>query len=754
MDGESWDALIDPENPHGPTHAQFGMRMLLKYLGLLPSHVEPLPGLSLSPAQQARDWLTGEIMRPSATAAEWHLRIGGDAARVARGLEGVELLEASTPREEACQLALRIRAELSTPGRTVALVTPDRELALRIKAELSRWHIEADDSAGTSLNHTLEGSLFILILDLIASPREPVAWASLLHHPLVALGHDPEAARRIASHFDLVALRYGQWRGDIETLVSSLETLRFGIAEDPYAHPALVRLAAEDWNALSLYGAALADAMNPLLDLAKANEPAGLDSVIAPVIAAFERLTRPVDIWRGEFGEALGSALISMRHEAVFCPAAPFTRAAQTIVELIRNSFVRPPRQQGSRFAILGLLEARLIRADLMIMGSLNEAVWPSQPATGPWLNRPMRAALGLAAPEKDIGLAAHDFAQGFGAGRVILSWSKRVGDAPATPSRWLLRLKMLAAAADMGRDLPNRWQAWARALDHVEQGKPVSRPEPRPGVRLASISVSQVEKLHRDPYAVYARSLLNLVPLEPYAARPEASERGTLIHKALEDFTEAYKLALPADPAAELMRIGYERFAPRLDDPDIRGFWWPRFCRIAQWFAAEEARLRREAATVMTESRGSLTLMIAGEPFRLSGRADRIDIRQDRTIRILDYKTGTVPTRKQVVQGYAPQLTLEAEMIARGAFRGIPALPVSELIYMKLSGGDPAGEIKAMDVDDIAALAKRHLAELEQKLANLFTGVEAWIPRRAMQNTEDESEYDHLSRWREWRRA
>ncbi len=754
MDEQSWETLGEESNAQGPAHPQYGMRQLLKSMGLLPAHVELLPGLVRRAEAEDRDWLASEVMRPAATADRWYRTIATNRHRIGNGLTGVEPMEAANPREEAAQIALRIRGELELPDRTVALVTPDRELALRVKGELSRWAIAADDSAGTSLTRTLEGSLFYLFLDLAGRPQNPVSWASLIHHPLTNFGGEAESARWAAAHFDLVFLRHGQWQGNLAQLVSGFDHIKDRTEGDRFAHPSIRRMTEDDWAALRRYAANLAHILTPLVRQTADNAATNLDIVTTFIVDVFEQCVSPADPWKSAAGESLSSCLIAILQEGHYFPETTFRRACLTLSDLIARPRVRTPMLGGARFAILGLLEARLIRADLMIVAGLNETVWPEQPDTGPWLNRPMRHKLGLESPEREIGLVAHDFIQAFGSPNVVLSWSKRRGDAPATPSRWLLRLDMLRKAAGMEDIKLNSWHAWSRELDQVDVSKPVKRPAPRPKARLAGISISQVEKLYRDPYAIYAAHLLDLKPLEGFASRAEASERGTLVHDALAQFIAAYPGALPADAEARLIEMGRGVFGERLVDPDIRAFWWPRFRRIAKWFIAEETILRVDALTIITERSGQLALSVAGEAFRLSGRADRIDVLHNRRVRVIDYKTGVVPSPKQVEEGYSPQLTLEAAMIARSGFRDIPAYPASELLYIKLSGGEPAGELKPVAVNMASALADRHLETLVAKLENLASGIEAYMPLRMPFSDNDVSDYDHLSRRAEWERS
>jgi ATP-dependent helicase/nuclease subunit B len=386
-------------------------------------------------------------------------------------------------------------------------------------------------------------------------------------------------------------------------------------------------------------------------------------------------------------------------------------------------------------------------------MAGLNEGVWPGPADCGPWINRPMRDILGMKQPESQIGQTAHDFVQAFGNAHVKLVWSRRIGDSPATPSRWIHRLQMILDTAGLKKHFAtSRWPALARRLVEPVAVIPAGMPKPRPPVTLRprALSVTRIEKLIRDPYAIYARHVLGLEPLKPIAAAPDPARRGIIFHGAIGDFLTAFPQALPADVAGELETHGSRHFEQIADYPGLVSFWWPRFRRIARWMAEQEPDLRHGVARVLAERYGVIDLMIKGEPFRLSCRADRIDLMTDGTARIIDYKTGSVPTTKQVESGLAPQLTLQAAILARGGFQDVRAMETARIAYVHLTGGDPAGEIGWLKLP-VMDVAREHLAELEKLLTSYASEMQAYIPRFGMQKDEDESDYDHLSRFREW---
>ena len=207
------------------------------------------------------------------------------------------------------------------------------------------------------------------------------------------------------------------------------------------------------------------------------------------------------------------------------------------------------------------------------------------------------------------------------------------------------------------------------------------------------SLSVTEIETWLRDPYSIYARHILDLRPLEPIDEPPGARDRGVMIHEAIGAFAEAYKDNLPDDPVGKLIAFGETFFAPLKDHPEARAFWWPRFLRIAQWFAGFEAERRANIAKLDVEISGRLQIPASDRTFTLRTRADRIEHLTDGRFALLDYKTGSTPTPPQVKSGLSPQLTLEGAILRQGGFADIPAGgSVAEYLYVTLRGGDPAG--------------------------------------------------------------
>jgi ATP-dependent helicase/nuclease subunit B len=421
-------------------------------------------------------------------------------------------------------------------------------------------------------------------------------------------------------------------------------------------------------------------------------------------------------------------------------------------------SVPRPPRGDP-RVHIWGTLEARLQSVDLLILGGLDEGAWPAVTRTDPFLSRAMRAEIGLPAPERRIGLAAHDFVEGMCVPRVIVTRSEKRAGTPTVESRWLQRLRALAgeeaSAAMVQRG--SRYIAMARGLDHVPQAevRAVRRPQPRPpvAVRPRRLSITEIETLIRDPYAVYAKHILHLRPLDEIGVAPDGRLRGTLMHEALNRFTGEWHGPFDAAAEARLRQIGDEALESVAEFGDVHAVWSIRFAAIARWIVAWEAARDAAVAARHTEVAGKLDIAAPGGPFVLTGRADRIDRMADGTLAIYDFKTGTPQSERTVFAGLTPQMTLEAATARAGGFENIPAAGVSDLAWLSLgkAGRDEpykSAVLRNQTADDLADRAHAMLTEL---IAAFDDEQTPYLSRARPLMERYLGDYEHLARVREW---
>jgi ATP-dependent helicase/nuclease subunit B len=791
LDDEAWQLIGGVRDtsgkftsPPASNHPQFALHALLTRFGIRRGDVELL-GL---PAPGGREMLASEAMRPSNATARWHRRLAEPtvAEKISAGMKKLAVIAAANPEMEAQAIAVAMR-EAHELDRSAALVTPDRALARRVMAALGRWNLAFDDSGGDTLMDTPAGVFARLTAEAAAKQLEPTTLLALLKHPLCRLGAAQGAWKSAIEALELSLLRGTRPSPGSGGL--SLDFVRF--------RDELVKLQRRE---VSMIHASEPRAM---LDNDKLDQAATLIDKLRDALAPLEGIdpVRPMDFsefakrhkviietlsiddeaslhaYLGPDGKALFEAFEELlvkvtedengnkRPSGLMLQLGDYPDVFQTAFS-DRNA--RKPEAVDARLRIYGPLEARLTQTDRVILGGLVEGIWPPAPRIDPWLSRPMRHELGLDLPERRIGLSAHDFAQLLGADDVILSHAAKVGGAPAVASRFLHRLEAVAGE--------KRWETalaageiyirYADELDRPHAVDPIARPMPKPprDARPLSLSVTAIEDWLRDPYTIYAKYILKLAPLDPVDMPLSAADRGSAIHDALGDFTQAFATTLPDNPALVLRKIGEKHFAPLMTQPAARALWWPRFLRIAAWFANWEIERRINVASIDAEVRGEISIPLAGgRTFYLSARADRIERRSDRSFAILDYKTGQPPTGKQVRMGLSPQLTLEAAILRGGGFKGIPVkASVSELTYVRLSGNNPPGEERILELrrdrneeplspDAAADEARRKLEILLHKFEDEAT---AYTSLNLSMWSNRYGSYDDLARIKEWSAA
>jgi double-strand break repair protein AddB len=694
-----------------------------------PAHVRPWTDRQAPSPDRNR--LVSLSLRPAPVTGQW-LAEGKHLPDLPMATEGLSLIEAPGERVEALAVALILR-EAAETGTRAALVTPDRNLARRVTATLDRWGIRPDDSAGRPLALSPPGRLLRQVAALFGQRLTIDALLAVLKHPLVFSGQGSPLGRGahliLTREFELHARRHGPV---------------FPTAESLAAWAAGTSLpGAVDWAALlgtTLCGPVVTD-------------PQPLPAVVARHLEMVERLARGFapegtgELWLEPAGKAARAAMDGLTAEA----ATGTDVSPLDYVNLLRLVLAGEVRETGSAhplIAILGTLEARVQAADLVVLGGLNDGTWPAAAQPDPWLNRAMRKAAGLLLPERQIGLAAHDYQQAVAARRVVLSRSRRGAEAEAVPSRWLNRLVNLmdglpdqhgpeALAAMQARG--NRWLALATAFDTPEgQARPESRPSPRPPVevRPKKLSVTEIKTLIRDPYAIYARHILRLHPLDPL--RPEADPRlrGTVLHAILERF-----VARQGTGPDDLLQIADEVLAENVPWPLARAVWRARIGKAAEAFIAFSASTGGDP--VLMEKRGAAS--VPGLDFTLTGKPDRIDRLEDGRLLLIDYKTGNPPSKDEQTH-FDKQLLLTAAMAENGAFPDLGPSEVARIVFVGVKA-----EMKIVETDLEPGKVAAVWEEFGKLVAAYARPSQGYTARRAMRSERDVSDYDHLSRYGDW---
>ncbi len=761
MDHATWSLIGgkgegDKKAPPAHGHPQAAMRRLLDVIGISRADVHEIgtPDVVL----KQRMSLVREALRPAESTEHWlHWRKQAIEAHVQESLGDVTFIDADDERTEALSIAIALRKALIDPATTAALVTPDRDLARRVRTELLRWKIEADDSGGDPLSGEPAGIFAKLVLECSSSRSNNAAILALLDHSSVRLGYSAAKYGRLRALAEIAVLRGITWNlNEPETGIA----LAKASAQEVHAHQLKRGIRDEDWTELEVFFQRLREALSPLRAIRNQGSLKSYIEAHSDVIAELKKSDADENDLLSDEDELSLQSLFETFY-VIDYPYFALTIESYTslFTLLVRETVVRGPRRAHPRVKILGLLEARLLSADLMVLAGLDESVWPPTARTDAFLNRPMRADLGLSSPERRIGQTAHDFVEAMGARKVILTRAKKRGGSPAVPSRFVQRIAALAGQNwTICQERGNELLRMAHHIDSTPgEPKPVKRPEPRPALDLRpkGLSITQIEKWRRDPYAIYAQRILGLEPLELVDAEDGLRETGTRLHEVFSAFHVQNPAGpLPANALPQLIALAESVFTGQLQNPDFATFKWPDILASLKSFVAWESDRRSTAVRIEVEQSGKLEIALNdGSIFTLTGRADRFETDPENQVTIVDYKSGSIPAKRQINAGFAPQLTLEAAMIERGAFKCFPkGTKVSQALYVPIGKDEDIEPASVGNKDkSFEQLVKEHFDGLLE-LANQFRDPQtAYLPRPLAEFKDKYGEYDLLARVKEW---
>lgn len=731
-----WDQMDDVLTAED--HPQYRFRRLLDRLELTPGAVRAW--VDCAAPCPARNALVSLALRPAPVTDQW-LSDGPRLPDLMAATADVALIEAPSVRIEALAIALILR-QAAEDGTTAALISPDRNLTRQVTAALDRWNILPDDSAGRPLGLSAPGRFLRQIGRALGQKLTADQLLALLKHPLAASGGERGTHLRLTRDLELSLRRHGPVFPTGADLVTWA-----GLRADPQAEPwaAMVGRVIDRFEPV---------AKAPLADLV------ALHRDLAETLARGTVAEGSGGLWEKEAGEAARAAVQALQDEAPHGGRFHPAEYAELFEAVLASSEVREAVQAHPRIMIWGTLEARVQGADLVILGGLNDGIWPKLPDPDPWLNRKMRKDAGLLLPERQIGLSAHDFQQAIGAPRVVLTRAARDAEAQTVPSRWLNRLENLMMGLPTRHgpealgEMRARGAAWVRVAQSLDRPspavldnprfQPASRPAPRPPIaaRPDKLSLTEITRLIRDPFAIYARHVLRLRPLDPLRAAPDPRDRGSILHDILERFvrerppeeTQEAARARLLTSAADVLQAGTPFPAARL-------MWLARLERAANDFLIQDAK--HGGSPAVLETPGALRLDPPG--FTLVGKPDRIDVLPDGRMHLFDYKTGSPPSERQQ-EAYEKQLRLTAAMVERGGFADLGPREVAGFSYVGL-GSTPKTVETLRDEINLDEEWARFIALITRyRLAS--TGYTA---RRAVFSDRIEGDYDHLARYGEW---
>lgn len=676
----------------------------------------------------AKQTFVSNIMIPAEHTHQW----GRDTSLKPETVSHITRYDCDTSQDEARVIATILRETLETPNKKAALITPDRNLATRVASLCRRWGITLDDSGGEKLVNSQIGVYFSLVFQCVLNDMKPISLLSLLKHDLCR------------------GIGVGNYRSLIRDLDKNY--LR-GLKSQTTLTKILDHTKDNDEKTYDFINYLL-ELFDPLRTLIEKGENDFIEFLTAHIKLA-ENLHDHENhsaLWCGDDGVALHSFLKNLLLEANTIGTITASEYFTCLQQMIDPVMVRPRYGTHPRLSVLGTLEARMINSDRIIMAGLNESTWPDTPEHDPWMSRPMQKKFGLPSNERSITLSAHDFTLGLCGKEVFITRSLRVDNVPTTPSRWLERLDTYLTAQNIDASSlhGNTHITYADALNHNEAFSPVERPTPTPPIesRPTKLSVTKIETWIRDPYALYAEKILNLRALEPLEKNIDNRERGNILHDTLDQFVQKHPKKLTDNAANDLITIGKDIFQHITDDINALQTWTPRLVKISDWFTSHEIKWRNSFLFEQSEISGNVAI---NDNFTLTARADRIDVKDDGSYALIDYKSGGSFSVKSIQNAFLPQLPLEGYILQKGGFKNISG-DVSYMGYWKITGATIAGETIAVDGHEKCQTAIDNAVNGLQQLIKKFSSKDT--PYISLPNTNMAprfNDYLYLARVKEW---
>ncbi|MCF6320817.1 MAG: double-strand break repair protein AddB [Rhizobiaceae bacterium] len=739
-------------------HPQYGLAKLLGTMGIMREEVTTL--CEPNPVYENRSSLVGIALLPSKNTDQWRgLMAQFKPADIEAATRDITIIDAPAERQEALAISLVLRQQIETPDIQVALVTPDRNLARRVAVELQRFNLNVDDSGGSPLDTSANVIFLRLLISVATRPANAITLASFVKHPFLFAQSELFDPVHMGRLFEVCFLRDVLEIPRAGKFSLALSELKNSVKTRQHLPAMIVEMVDKDWEGLGVFCLNLDRGLEPLIGDVETGSSMELAQIFEAMLVSINLLTKKMNGNSNLFDDDAGIELAALFEQIGSSADLKFSCRRDEILPvfdaLIAGNIVRSASNTHPRLSILGPLEARLLPLDCVILGGLNEGTWPAHHDSGPFLNRPMKTAMELATPERRTGLAAHDFEQLLGCGKVFLTRSARVNNAPTVPSRWLQRLTAVCGS-DISKTMCERgseYLNWVNQIDEPDNASsPAKRPCPKPPVkyRPTRLSITEIETWIRDPYAIYARRILKLAPLGNIGEVAEPALRGTILHDAVAEFVQSGIDPFASNGAELLTAIINKQMLANKIPTHISALWTTRFDEVVRAFIAFEREQQTAIAQSYCEISGKINVGPTG--FELRGRADRINLLNDGSVAIIDYKTGTKPTAK-MARTLSPQLALEGAMVMAGGFGDVGKAEPSVLEYVRLRA---RGEFKQDTINNqnISApeLCSAKIDELEKLIAAYNRPEQGYISRFAVHKANAHmGDYDHLARVREW---
>lgn len=691
-------------------HPQFFLNQLLNFLGIEKNSVKKIAKEKFLLSDENRQNLLSLLMLPGFESFKWqNAEAYLNKKTTIEDLEkNFKLIETKNEIEEAKIIAL-ILSKSTAQKKNSAVITNNQKLADLLKLELEQASLPFNDTRNLGVFNSKLINFLLLILELIESEFNSHSLLAVLKNPLCYHSQNKE----IIADFEIKILRQERVKPGIEGIKEKLRILSEKKLTDFF----------ED------FYSKLSDESNPnfsakILNLIKIAENLSKKS--------WHDLleTEPAQVELFEFFEELKS---------------------QTDLKISGNNFLANLKDllaqisffeksdATSSIQILSTIEARLLNYDLVIIASLNEGEFP-EIETDNWLGKKIRKDLKIERSAKKIGQNAYDFCNYLSNQKVILTRSKARNSTVLIASPFLLKFKTLCQKIGIALNSGEEYFAFLKNSQSNESKaeKQETNPKPKAEFRPKKLSITEISKLISDPYAIYAKKILELRELEKIDYESSYAEFGSFVHKALEDF-------IKNPQQNNFLEKSEKIFTKYFFSEEAKLTWLPKFKNIFADFLCKNEEFSD------CENYVEIPVKIKIGENLISGKIDRLIRDETGLLKIFDYKTGEIPTKKTVTFGTEPQLTIAVLAIVEGLIesdlKNVDLDKIDSLNYWKLSASS-AGEIKKMcdensEIKILYSAAKLGLAKLFEYFSDEKNG---YISAPNHKNYK-KNEYWHLAR-------
>ncbi len=577
------------------------------------------------------------------------------------------IINTKNEEEEARTIALTLRETLECEGKTAGLITNNKHLIERVTSELEKWNIEIDDYLGQSLINSLAGKFFLVVGNILKNNFEPEDFLALLKHPFCNMGISRTEILNYAQNLDFYLFRSLIRDKTIDGYKNELKNMEFLHQDTKNKLISFLRHIEIQYPEI----------ISTIKSIKQSKQIDFQTTLISHIRIAEslskEKFNNPSELWKEQEGKELSILLSNLLLETKQIGLVSIHEYMEIIKKSILDVNIRSIYNKHPRLYIYGDMQNNLIHHDIMILANLNEGSMPFLPSSNLWMNAHIMNQLGFIKDESQIGLKTNIFAQIIGAKEVILTRSEKEQGKLTTPSRWLLQLQtFLNYYSNQNLDLNSKNYIYNIQAEMYTPSyfKPLLTNNifynPPLEYRPKKISATQLESLIKNPYIFFIERILKIRPLDKINPVPNKKDYGNSLHKVFEIFfanLDSFKAFPSYQQYLEIIKITEEQFQPFLKVATFKLFKMPIIKKgIKSLLDTEKLETIKKSHI---EISGQINLSIGNNIINLNGKADRIDVLEDNSISIIDYKT----TSSTKIENYWKQLLILSLIFQQGGF-------------------------------------------------------------------------------------